>query len=80
MTTTPVTVRLTDAEKERISAAATAAGMKPGPWMAQELRRSARRAQIAAYTGPDPDTRQWQELADESADAMMAFTARTDTA
>lgn len=80
MATENVTVRLEQPVKRLIADAAAAAGMKPGPWMAQALRREARRAQIAAYAGPDPDTRAWQDDAAEAADAMMAFTNRAEAA
>lgn len=73
--TSNVTVRLTDEEKERVKAAAQAEDLSSAEWMARQIRRATRARQIAAYTGPDADTRTWQGLADDAAEAMMAFTA-----
>lgn len=75
-----MTVRVTDDDRARIDAAAAAAGVPTATWAARELRRAARAAQIAAYTGPDAEARAWMGDADEAAEAMMARTAAADAA
>lgn len=77
--TSNVTVRLTDDEKRLVKDAALAEDVSSSEWMAQLIRREARRSyrarQIAAYTGPDAETRQWQDAADDAARSMADFTA-----
>lgn len=73
-----VTLPLTAADMDRINIAAQHAGLTPEVWMARVLRRESRRAQIAAYEGPDPDTQAWMAVAAQDTAAMFEETASAD--
>jgi hypothetical protein len=73
-----VTLPLTTAEIARINAAAQHAGLTPEVWMARVLRRESRRAQIAAYEGPDSQTQAWMAAADRETEAMLTEAAMRD--
>ncbi|MDN3243027.1 hypothetical protein [Glycomyces tritici] len=73
-----VTLPLTSAELDRIRAAAQDAGQTPEQWMARVLRTESRRAQIAAYEGPDSHTQARMAAADHETEAMLTEAAMRD--